>query len=56
MTNNELKLLELVRENDNPEKALITAINIIVEFLMHLEPSESKHSADSVERVGIGQA
>jgi hypothetical protein len=33
MTDNELKLLELIRENDNPEEAIITAVSIITSFL-----------------------
>ena len=33
MTENELNLLKLIRENDNPEEAIITAVNIITSFL-----------------------
>ena len=33
MTDNELKLIELIRENDNPEEAIITAVSIITSFL-----------------------
>ena len=33
MTDNELKLIELIRENDNPEQAILTAVNIITSFL-----------------------
>ena len=33
MTDNELKLIKLIRENDNPEEAIITAVNIITSFL-----------------------
>ena len=33
MTDNELKLLELIRENDNPKEAIITAVSIITSFL-----------------------
>ena len=33
MTENELKLIELIREHDNPEEAIITAISIITSFL-----------------------
>lgn len=32
MTNN-IELLNIIRENDNPEQALLTAIDIIVSFL-----------------------
>jgi hypothetical protein len=33
MTENELRLIKLIRENDNPEEAIITAVNIISSFL-----------------------
>ena len=37
MTNNELELLNLIRTNDNPEQALVKAIEIILLCLSHLE-------------------
>lgn len=40
MTDNELKLLELVRVNDNPEEAIITAVSIITSFLELHESSQ----------------
>lgn len=33
MTENEVKLIEMIRNSKDPEKALITAVNIIVDFL-----------------------
>ena len=33
MTNNQKELLELIYENDNPEQAVLTAINTIISFL-----------------------
>ena len=33
MTENEKELIELIRNSKDPEKALITAVNIIVDFL-----------------------
>ena len=33
MTDNELKLIELIRENDNQEDAIVTAVNTILSFL-----------------------
>ena len=33
MSNNELELIELIRENDDPERALIVAAEIIIEYL-----------------------
>ena len=33
MTNNEKELITLIRENENPEQALLTAIHTIATFL-----------------------
>ena len=38
MTDNENTLIQLIRENDNPDEAIVTAVNIILSFL---EPHES---------------
>ena len=40
MTNNELELLKLIRENDNPEQTLVTAIDIILKYLEQPESFE----------------
>ena len=40
MTDNEHKLIELIRENDNPEEAIITAVETILSFLGQHEPSQ----------------
>jgi hypothetical protein len=40
MTDNELKLIELIRENDNQEEAIITAVSIITSFLEQLQSFE----------------
>ena len=45
MTNNELELLTLIRENDNPEQALLTAIDTIIAFLEQHESSQLQSSA-----------
>lgn len=45
MTNNEIELLKLIRENDNPEEALITATTIIIDFLKQHESFEEQESA-----------
>lgn len=37
MTDKEIKLLNMVRENDNPEQALITAIEIVLSCLTNLD-------------------
>ena len=40
MTNNEIKLLNIIRESDNPEQALEIAIDIILSYLAQLESFE----------------
>ena len=37
MTENEMKLINLIRENDNPEQALSTAVDIILLSLVQPE-------------------
>ena len=46
MTDNEIKLIELIRENDNPEEAIVTAVNIITSFLEQLGSFEGQAPAD----------
>ena len=40
MTDNEKELINIIRENDNPEQALMTAAVIILGFLKQHESSE----------------
>jgi hypothetical protein len=40
MTNNETKLIELIRNHPNPEEAICVAVEIIAEYLKHLRLSE----------------
>lgn len=40
MTNNELKLLSIIRENDNPEQAFVKSIEIIIKYLEQPESFE----------------
>ena len=42
MTDNEQELINLIRENDNPEQALMTATAIILDFLKQHESSEGQ--------------
>ena len=42
MTQNEIELIKLVRENDNPEQALMTAATIILGFLKQHGSSEEQ--------------
>ncbi len=51
MTDNELQLLSMIRENDNPERAFVKAIEIILSYLNHHESFESKLFVDSLELV-----
>lgn len=49
MTENEIKLLEMIRKNDNPEQALLTAVKVIVDYLNRHGSSESISSVASQE-------
>ena len=42
MTDNENELLNIIRESDNPAKAIETAMKIILEFLKQDEPSQER--------------
>ena len=42
MNQNEIELIELIRENDNPEQALMTAATIILGFLKQHGSSEEQ--------------
>ena len=46
MTDNEMELIKIIRENDNPEKALTTAVDVILLYLTLHGSSESQASAD----------
>ena len=49
MTDNELELIKLVRENDNPGQALVTAVETILLYLKQHESSEEQAAADLQE-------
>ena len=40
MSENEIALIEMIRNNPNPENAMIIALEIISNFLKQLESSE----------------
>jgi hypothetical protein len=40
MTNNETKLIELIRNHPNPEEAICVAIEVIAKFVKHLQLCE----------------
>lgn len=45
MTENEKQLINLIRENENPAEALMTATAIIIDFLKQHESSEAPSAA-----------
>lgn len=45
MTENEKQLIDLIRENVNPENALMIATAVIVDFLKQHESSEGQAAA-----------
>ena len=45
ITENEKQLIDLIRENDNSEQAIITATAIIIDFLTQHESSEVQAAA-----------
>ena len=45
MTENELELIRIIRENDNPAEALMIATAIIIDFLKPHESSEAPSAA-----------
>ena len=49
MSDNQMELLTIIRENDNPAKALMTASLIVLGFLKQHESSEERVVADSRE-------
>lgn len=36
MTNNEQELIDIIRTSNNPQQAVITAIDIICQYITHL--------------------
>jgi hypothetical protein len=45
MTEREQKLLQIINEQDKPEEALLTAMEVICGFLETLESSQEQHPA-----------
>ena len=48
MSKNEMELIKLIRENDHPEQALMTAAAIILGYLKQ-HGSSAKPSADALQ-------
>ena len=51
MTENEIQLLKMIRTNDNPEQALLIAVDVIIDFLNHHVSTELKSSVGFLELV-----
>ena len=49
MSTHEIELLKIIRENDNPEKAVLTAIEVFTAFLEQLEEVPERQLADPRE-------
>jgi hypothetical protein len=46
LSENNLELLRIIRENDNPDQALMSAATIILGYLKQHESSEEQAAAD----------
>ena len=51
MSENEIKLIEMIRTNPNPDKAFVIALEIILLFVKHPEQHELASVVDSPESV-----
>lgn len=51
MTDNEIKLIEMIRNHPNPGEAFVTALEIILLFLKHHEQHELTSVVGSRESV-----
>jgi hypothetical protein len=49
MTKNEMELIELLHENDNPEKVAEYMLNLFLDYLHTHGPSQEKLSVDPLE-------
>lgn len=49
MSKNEIELIELLRENDNPEKVAGYMFSLFLDYLRTHGPSQEKYAADPQE-------
>ena len=49
MSDNEIRLLAMIRENDNPAEAVLTEINVFSAFLEQLQEAPELPPADQPE-------
>ena len=45
MNENEMNLIGMIRESDDPEKALVAAVEVIIDFLVQLQSSVAPSAA-----------
>jgi hypothetical protein len=45
MSENEMKLIGMIRESDDPEKAIVVAVEVITDFLKQFQSSEEPAAA-----------
>jgi hypothetical protein len=46
---NEIELFDIINENDNPEQAVLTAINVFAAFLEQLEVDQAPQAVYPLE-------
>lgn len=51
MDENEIKLMNMIYENDNPEQAVLTAIKVFAAFLEQLAAEQSPQAVCPLESV-----
>ena len=49
MSKNEIELFKMVNENDNPEQAVMTAVNVFAAFLKQLEADQEPRTGGLLE-------
>lgn len=49
MTKRELKLFDIINEDENPQEALLVAMQVICDFLKQPEPYQEQHLASLQE-------
>lgn len=55
MNENEMKLIGMIRESEDPEKALTVAVEVITDFLKQLQSSEEPSAAYPPAPYGTAQ-
>lgn len=50
MTNDQTELLDMIRNSKDPEKAILTALGVIIDYLSQPESSATPSDVDSREQ------